>query len=280
MKKIALSILLLVFVFNASAQTIWSDDFENWEVISGDYEQPTNWFTSNSFQSILGDPANILKSTDALSGSYSASLVITPAAFGDPFGSFMLVTIPLTEKPYYFSGWHKNNPDQDTIQILSAINLWNVAGDSSDVIGGSVVELTDPLSEYTYFSYPIAYENGSIPDTARILISYTDISFSLNSSYIVDQLALQGTSSTLDLESSEIPVYPNPSQGRFNMYLPNSAGTLSITDLSGRTIQTSKQQVGQRISSIDISNQINGVYIAMFIGNDGKTSRQKLIVNQ
>ena len=280
MKKIAFSILLIMFVFSASAQTIWSEDFENWEVISVDYEQPTNWFTSNSFQSIFGDPANILKSTDAHSGSYAASLVITPAAFGDPFGSFMLVTIPLTEKPYYFSGWHKINPDQDTIQILSAINLWNVAGDSSDVIGGSVVELTDPLSEYTYFSYPIAYENGSIPDTARILISYTDISFSLNSSYIIDQLALQGTSSTLDLERSEIPVYPNPSQGRFNMYLPNSAGTLSITDLSGRTIQTSKQQVGQLISSIDISNQINGVYIATFIGNDGKTSRQKLIVNQ
>jgi hypothetical protein len=279
MKNIAISLMLLVNALSASAQTIWSDDFENWEVISGDYEQPSNWFTSNAFQSVFGDPANIIKSTDAHMGSYAANLIIAPAAFGDPFGSFMQITIPLTEKPFYFSGWHKNTPDQDTIQLLSAVNSWNVTGDSSDIIGGVVVELTESLSDYTYFSYPIAYENGSTPDTARILISFSDISVSLNSSYTVDQLALQGTASTLDLERSEIPVYPNPSQGRFNIYLPNTAGILTISDVSGRTIQTSKQQVGQRISSVDISNQVNGIYFATFIGNDGKVSRQKLIVS-
>ncbi len=279
MKNIAISILLLMIVFNAPAQTIWSEDFENWEVLSGEYEQPSNWFTSNALQAIFSDPPNIIKSTDAHMGSFAASLIIPPAAFGDPYGSFMQITIPLTEKPYYFSGWHKNNPDQDTVQILSAINLWNVAGDSSDIIGGSVIQLTEPLSEYTYFSYPIAFANGSIPDTARILISFADISVSLNSTYTVDQLALQGTASTLDLERSEIPVYPNPSQGRFNIYLPNSAGILQVADISGRTIQSIKQQAGQRISLVDISDQVNGIYIATFIGNDGKTSRQKLIVN-
>jgi hypothetical protein len=280
MKIITSIILFLVFTFTSQAQTIWSDDFEDWEVLTGDYEQPTNWFTSNALQSIFGDPSNIIKSTDAHSGSYAASMVIPPTAFGEPYGSFMQITIPLTEKPYYFSGWHKNNPDQDTIQILSATFLWNVTGDSSDAIGGSIVELTDPLSEYTYFSYPLTYDNGSIPDTARILISFADISVSLNSTYTVDQLALQGTASTLDLERSEIPVYPNQSQGRFNIYLPNTAGQLQVTDLSGRTIQSRKQQAGQRISSVDISDQVNGIYIATFIEIDGKVSRQKLIVNQ
>ena len=281
MKKLLLFLTLTSTSIYVHSQTLWSEGFENWSIITGSsIEDPNNWFTSNIYQSIFGDPGSVIKSDDSHSGQFAAKLMVPPSNSGDLMGGFINYTGEISGRPYFFTGWHKYNLASDTMQMVAGMMKWNGVESASSMMGACSGTVSGANSEFTYFSYQIDYLGSEIPDSIVVLFAFGDDVLSLNSTYIVDDLSLQIASSTLDLEQSIIPVYPNPSEGRFSIHLPNKAGILQVTDFSGRTIQTFKQHVGQRISSIDISDQMNGVYIATFIGNDGKTSRQKLIINQ
>ena len=279
MKKSLLFLFLTTVSVSIQSQTLWSEGFENWSIVTGSsLEDPNGWFTGNIIQSMLGGSACVLKSDDAHSGQHAAKLVIPPSTTGDILGGFMEYVGPISGRAYYFTGWYKCNLDQDTMQLVAGMMQWNTTGLESGMIGACSGEISESSSDYTYFSYPIDYIGLEVPDSVLILFAYGDDVLSLNSTFTVDDLALQTASSTLDLERSLIPVYPNPSNGRISLHLPSANGILRIYDSAGRTIREVKQEAGLPISLLDISNEPAGFYQAVFIDDNGKASTQKLIV--
>lgn len=89
----------------------------------------------------------------------------------------------------------------------------------------------------------------------------------------------QSVSTCTDIKSnisylnSNIVVYPNPSNGIFNIQL-ESAVTIEVTDLLGRVILTDK--VGAGNYQLNLGNNVNGVYFVKAIV-DGKTKTIKIV---
>ncbi len=279
MKKLLLFLTLTSTSIYVHSQTLWSEGFENWSIITGSsIEDPNNWFTSNIYQSIFGDPGSVIKSDDSHSGQFAAKLMVPPSNSGDLMGGFINYTGEISGRPYFFTGWHKYNLASDTMQMVAGMMKWNGVESASSMMGACSGTVSGASSEFTYFSYQIDYLGSEIPDSIVVLFAFGDDVLSLNSTYIVDDLSLQIASSTLDLEQSIIPVYPNPSEGRFSMHLPSVAGILRIYDNAGRLNREFNQDASFPISIVDISNENDGFYHAVFIDEKGRTSTQKLIV--
>jgi hypothetical protein len=82
-----------------------------------------------------------------------------------------------------------------------------------------------------------------------------------------------GINSNLANLTSNFIVYPNPSNGLFNVQL-ESASTIEVTDVLGRVILTDNVNAGTY--QLNLGNTINGVYFVKSIVN-GKTKTVKII---
>jgi hypothetical protein len=68
-------------------------------------------------------------------------------------------------------------------------------------------------------------------------------------------------------------VYPNPSNGIFNVQL-ESAATIEVTDVLGRVILTDNVNAGTY--KLNLGNNVNGVYFVKATV-DGKTKTVKIV---
>jgi hypothetical protein len=77
-----------------------------------------------------------------------------------------------------------------------------------------------------------------------------------------------GVNSIVDF--SFINVYPNPSNGMFNIEMPKSAEVkmFNITDIAGREIYVNILQSDKNIYNLDLTSQAAGIYILRFSYNE------------
>ncbi|WP_283640340.1 T9SS type A sorting domain-containing protein, partial [Mesonia mobilis] len=69
-------------------------------------------------------------------------------------------------------------------------------------------------------------------------------------------------------------IYPNPSQGRFNISLPSKTEfSYAIYDLNGRLLQQKENSAAQ----ISVENLASGLYL-LRVSSEGKTATKKLII--
>ncbi len=78
-----------------------------------------------------------------------------------------------------------------------------------------------------------------------------------------------------DLTENLVNLFPNPSNGIFNLNAVKAGYSLEVTDLTGRTIL--QQKVAGKTAQLDLNNQANGIYL-LKIESDGKTGIRKIIV--
>ncbi len=82
-----------------------------------------------------------------------------------------------------------------------------------------------------------------------------------------------GINSNISTLTSNFIVYPNPSNGIFNVQLENAA-TIELTDVLGRVILTDKVNAGNY--QLNLGNNVNGVYFIKATVN-GKTKTVKVV---
>lgn len=149
------------------------------------------------------------------------------------------------------------------------------SSNNSICVGQSATLTATGASNYTW-------STGS--NLASIVVSPT-----VNSGYSINGTNAQGCSSSaiftqsvtvctdiLNSNSSTLAsllVYPNPSNGLFNLRLESSA-IIEITDVLGRTILVDKVNSGNY--QLDLDNSVSGVYFIKAI-IDGKTKIVKII---
>ena len=88
-----------------------------------------------------------------------------------------------------------------------------------------------------------------------------------------------GLTSTPDIESSRIELYPNPVNSILTVEIPNNvinSGTLEVHDVTGKKILS--QQVHETQNTIDVSMFAPGNYIILFSNPTGIQIREKLII--
>jgi hypothetical protein len=79
----------------------------------------------------------------------------------------------------------------------------------------------------------------------------------------------------------EVTIYPNPTNGIFNMDFKNEVKSIRIVDILGKVVYSEKvaSKTIEATKSIDLSNLNNGLYIVS-ITNDNGTSNYKVILNK
>ena len=81
---------------------------------------------------------------------------------------------------------------------------------------------------------------------------------------------------TVAILNSHFSISPNPSDGVFTVHHTATEGTLTVTDLQGREIQTIKQLHNQTIT-LDLSRQPQGTYLVTLTTPAGPTTKKLLI---
>ena len=79
----------------------------------------------------------------------------------------------------------------------------------------------------------------------------------------------------------EVTIYPNPTNGIFNMAFKNDVNSIKVVDILGKVVYSEKIALASADTTkkIDLSNLNNGLYIVS-VSNDNETSNYKVILNK
>lgn len=79
----------------------------------------------------------------------------------------------------------------------------------------------------------------------------------------------------------EVSIYPNPTNGVFNMDLKNDINNIKVINILGKVVYNEKvtQDATGTTKKVDLSNLVNGLYIVS-VTNDNGTSNYKVILNK
>lgn len=80
-----------------------------------------------------------------------------------------------------------------------------------------------------------------------------------------------------EIQDETIKMYPNPTTGILTIELTNENqnSSASISDINGRLIQTTR--LTKAINTLDFTRFVSGIYFVSIVGNDGKTTVEKVI---
>ena len=192
------AILLLAGINQTAAQDIQNNGFEEWSVIQY-YEDPVGYNTTNVITFFSGSTPNVVKTTDAYSGTYAIKMetVDTPegvyagAAFiGQPTDDFIQGGIPYDERPDSLTGYVKYNVSStDTAYVAAIFKKFGAP------IGISFAQFSGVQNDYLYFSVPVEWLVPIIsPDTVAIALISSSIFAEpiIGSNLTVDKVEFKG----------------------------------------------------------------------------------------
>lgn len=235
-------------------------------------------FTANSYTvSASVEPTN--SGTISGTGSYNygttASLTAT-ANTGYTFTNWTENgTVVSTNNTYSFTVDKTRtlvaNFTLNTFNITASINLANAGsiGGSGEYNYGATATLTASANNgYTFTNWT---ENDTQVSTS------TTYSFTVTDDRnLIANFEVQ--TSTPNILSSSVKIYPNPSSGIFTVEIIDNENInhIEITDISGKILQ--KYKIESSKIPVDISEYYNGIYFIHIISNNG--SAVKKIVKQ
>jgi hypothetical protein len=274
---ITLVLTFSLLAFSQAQTTVFEEGFENWSSATG-FEEPTDWLTSNFIYGFLfSAPPSVLKSTDAADGSYAAKLISVEIDGGERVGGLMTYTIPFTERPTNISGSHKLTANGDTLVFAFLLTKFDPTSDTSVTVGGAGFELTQTVSNYTNFSFPIQYESTETPDSMVIFILPTNVAVSSEFEYFIDNIKLEGPASVFNAENNNsLGIYPNPSNQSFFIPVQKATANVRINDISGKLVQEIILNAGER--EVATSHLSNGVYFVELTEGAKKIGIQRIVV--
>jgi hypothetical protein len=145
-----------------------------------------------------------------------------------------------------------------------------------DTIQGGTPWMKDGTPEYTWvWSNPMASETETITDVkpGDYTVTITD----KNGCVLEKTVTVDGPTGMDALSNAEIAIYPNPSNGQFNMRISEKykGSDLSIYSVNGQVVHT--QMLNSNVNSVDVSELKSGMYIVKVQG-EKSTFQQKILI--
>jgi hypothetical protein len=208
------------------------------------------------------------------------SFTITPSGASTyTFSGGSAVVSPTATSAYTVTGTNTVGCNGSAVSNVTVNALPSVSAVSSNtdfICSGSSATLTaSGASSYVWNTTATTAVIAVSPTTTT---SYTVTGTGANGCSAVAVLTQSvntctGINSNLANLTSNFIVYPNPSNGLFNVQL-ESASTIEVSDVLGRVILTDNVNAGTY--QLNLGNNVNGVYFVKSIVN-GKTKTVKII---
>ncbi|NOZ34376.1 MAG: T9SS type A sorting domain-containing protein, partial [Chlorobi bacterium] len=176
--------------------------------------------------------------------------------------------------------WNLNTESDNVLLAWSSDGTFGTPVDgtaynSGDVIpGGGTV-----LSSGNQTSYSHTSLNASTQYFYKVWSNINGTSYSPGVTDNAKTFVAESTLISEINETTDIKIYPNPSNGHFNIVLNNdfTKATVRITDISGK-ILSEKSDLNKGLNTINLTNVSKGIYF-IYINYDNNRIISKLIVN-
>ncbi|MFT5724023.1 MAG: hypothetical protein ACI9JN_001140 [Bacteroidia bacterium] len=256
-------------------------DFENWSIKTRD--NLVSWYTTDDyFIEISGQEfltPLVAKSNKGRSGTMGVELTsqslngdLVPAMIivGDKFADIEQPTFPMNKRWKYFEGYYQYKPVNGDSAFFTAFLF-----KSGVPVGGVQFSVDKAASSYTYFSKEITYFSRADPDSAIVFImaSNPDETRGDGTWLLLDDIKFSdNNSSVFDLRLNKLTVYPNPFKTEINLAgIDQMIGAdYTIVDVLGKPIS---HGLLTRNITIDLSDQLPGVYVLHISGKHVKTTK-------
>jgi uncharacterized delta-60 repeat protein len=118
----------------------------------------------------------------------------------------------------------------------------------------------------------------AIQNDGKIIIGGTFVSFNGTGRNRIARIQGGVSLSNSNFEKSTVVIYPNPSNGVFNIHTNTISGTKNIIVYSVIGQQVLNQELNSMETSFDISNQPKGIYFYKIFGMNNVIKRGKLVI--
>ncbi|HQH19198.1 MAG TPA: T9SS type A sorting domain-containing protein [Bacteroidales bacterium] len=261
-------------------------DFELWNT-NKDYI-PKNFYTENLSKS------GVIRSTDAYKGKYATELITILSdkenkARSSKIGTGYYVEVannqwelqggfPYSQQIDTLIFWYKYTPQSNDTASIQC----NFRKNGAQIHGvGQFI-----LASATYKLMEIPFNIGQVPDTVVIEFQssiWTDsLPSFVGSKLIIDEVYFKSQYVSTKIENyyeyAIIQIHPNPSKGIFKVVSTIKNPTIEITNIIGERVYSEKNTSANSNIILDLSNQPKGLYLLKITGEDGKWSREKIII--
>ena len=171
----------------------------------------------------------------------------------------------------------------DILSDSSVVNqnvqvITNDNGKEIVIVNGEEIELKGDGSNVGFVV--VKSEDGEI-----ITHHSDDNSFTYTTTIVVERIAkledAENAQGEAELEVTEMEMYPNPSDGIFNLKFrveDNKPTVVTVTDLSGKTVyETKVKGSGEHQIEVDLTDQESGVYL-LTLTQKNKVETKKIIL--
>jgi hypothetical protein len=284
---------LLLSSLTWAQQQLVNAGFESWDTIA-DYTQPSGWYSLNSLAE-FGFEQGTKLTADAHSGNYAVILESKSNPFGDMVGllssgplmndqfepDLSKIKIPFSGSPSAVRFYYKSFPQPgDSCVFSMVLTRWNSSNGTTDTVGRARISLGSIVSSYTLADVAVEYASSLPPDSAFVIFSSSENSFSpiAGSIFQVDDIQLVYQPVGLPEQGMlDARIYPNPARGLITVELPgNTNATLELYDQAGRLVH--RTITGSHSQVVDVSHFDAGIYYMMLRTEAGATGRFKTII--
>jgi hypothetical protein len=228
----------------------------------------------------LTDPVPDLPTLADATGFCQLDTLIAPTASDNCSGAITATTstsFPITAQGTTVVTWTYDDGNGNTTTQTQNV-----------IVNGPDVSVTQTGATLTANSTSGTYQwldcdNGFQIIAGETSASFTPLAINGNYAVMVTENGCADTSACYNVDYSgieefvaniEVNIYPNPSQGKFNVELIGMSGgemEIRIVDLQGRLVhqQILKNVSEKHIAKVDISAEQAGVYILTVTGQDG-----------
>ncbi|MCA0425925.1 MAG: T9SS type A sorting domain-containing protein [Bacteroidetes bacterium] len=293
MKKLALILIggLSLFISRPVKAQLPNGGFENWDTTNlflYKLINPKGWMSNNMYWQYSQNASAVVPSTDAHSGNYSAMFrvledtavekqpVYMGTMTGDLLGDNSTTKFPISGIPSAFNFWYKMQATTRQNLIVSVYLYKN-----DDMLHSQEIRVDSIQTDWTKVSTPLTYSGSDVPDSASIsfIFGYGE-TYEVNAALFLDDLSLEGISTSLDeISSNSFELYPNPASDEVSIQLAQQHGKLlsaSILSLDGREIQTVQFSEGQ--TPMLPTNMLNSGLYLVRIQTEKWTGTKRLVI--
>ena len=292
MKKIVLSIIILVIACSVTVAQIPNNGFENWTNM-GTYNNPDNWDNLNSmtapfsvYTCTKGTPGNPGASYLKLVSKMVGTMGVMPgiATTGIINIGNMSVTggFAFNQRPQSLTGsWQYMLSGSDTGFAAVYLTKWNVMMGMRDTVAKARQLLAGMgAMSWTAFTINLTYMSGGNPDTAQIILSSSGMTPAANSYLYADDLAFAGSVAGISENKmqSEVKLFPNPVSDKLTINFTASKiteGQIEIYNSLGEKVKSIPANLSSS-KTIDVAELSSGHYILKFVTSENTFSSKFL----
>ena len=219
---------------------------------------------------------------------------------------------------YYISFWHKYNTDSlldgcwlefsddsgaNWHQVNSLINLgynvhfqnghsscnfYNIFSGSGDTISGGIQAWSGSSNGWKYVSIwlnqilPLKPNRNNQINSVRFVFKSDSVNTNKDG-WSIDDINI-GFISVLsgmnDFSKNNIPIYPNPSTGKFTFKLPSVTNNLFLEVYNSIGKLLFKKPIFQETNSINLEHEANGLYLIKIVSDSKLIGSQKILIDK